>query len=170
MVLRVVEHGHRPALLWNGPAVRVVEDLLHRCLERRLPVGLDAQRQLLVDRDAAGLAGGDVHAAGARPLLLALEHRCRRFLATLFLELALKPLVTPKHPASSDQGLAVPRSSRPAIDRRVEIQWCQLSSCHSTSSKCSQPFRREVIWRSGWVSGFKAATKNWVRNHDVLLY
>lgn len=31
-------------------------------------------------------------------------------------------------------------------------------------------FRREVIWRSGWVSGFKAAAKNWVRNHDVLLY
>ncbi len=31
-------------------------------------------------------------------------------------------------------------------------------------------FRREVIWRSGWVSGFKAAAKNWVRNHDILLY
>ncbi|HEX5010277.1 MAG TPA: DNA methyltransferase [Planctomycetota bacterium] len=33
-----------------------------------------------------------------------------------------------------------------------------------------QNCRREVIWRSGWVSGFKAAAKNWVRNHDVLLY
>ena len=31
-------------------------------------------------------------------------------------------------------------------------------------------FRREIIWRSGWVSGFKAAVKNWVRNHDTLLY
>jgi site-specific DNA-methyltransferase (adenine-specific) len=31
-------------------------------------------------------------------------------------------------------------------------------------------FRREIIWRSGWVSGFKTAAKNWVRNHDVLLY
>lgn len=31
-------------------------------------------------------------------------------------------------------------------------------------------FRRELIWRSGWVSGFKAAAKNWVRNHDVILY
>jgi site-specific DNA-methyltransferase (adenine-specific) len=30
--------------------------------------------------------------------------------------------------------------------------------------------RREVIWRSGWVSGFKTAAKNWIRNHDVLLY
>ncbi|MDH7513509.1 MAG: DNA methyltransferase [Clostridiales bacterium] len=31
-------------------------------------------------------------------------------------------------------------------------------------------FRREVIWRSGWVSGFKSAAKNWIRNHDVILY
>lgn len=31
-------------------------------------------------------------------------------------------------------------------------------------------FRREVIWRSGWVSGFKARAQNWVRNHDTLLY
>lgn len=30
--------------------------------------------------------------------------------------------------------------------------------------------RREIIWRSGWVSGFKAKAKNWVRNHDTLLY
>ncbi len=31
-------------------------------------------------------------------------------------------------------------------------------------------FRREVIWRTGGVSGFKSRAKNWVRNHDVLLY
>ncbi len=31
-------------------------------------------------------------------------------------------------------------------------------------------FRREIIWRSGWVSGFKTRTKNWVRNHDIILY
>lgn len=30
--------------------------------------------------------------------------------------------------------------------------------------------RREVIWRSGWVSGFKTRARNWIRNHDVLLY
>ncbi len=33
-----------------------------------------------------------------------------------------------------------------------------------------QNCRRELIWRSGWVSGFKSKAKNWVRNHDVLLY
>lgn len=31
-------------------------------------------------------------------------------------------------------------------------------------------FRREIIWRSGWVSGFKTAAKNWIRNHDVIFY
>lgn len=34
-------------------------------------------------------------------------------------------------------------------------------------AKC---FRREIIWRSGWVSGFKTRARNWVRNHDTLLY
>ena len=31
-------------------------------------------------------------------------------------------------------------------------------------------FRREIIWRIGWVSGFKTKTNNWIRNHDTLLY
>jgi site-specific DNA-methyltransferase (adenine-specific) len=33
-----------------------------------------------------------------------------------------------------------------------------------------EAFRREIIWRSGWVSGFKTRTANWIRNHDTLLY
>ncbi|MBB3474150.1 DNA methyltransferase [Sphingomonas sp. BK345] len=31
-------------------------------------------------------------------------------------------------------------------------------------------FRREIVWRSGWVSGFKTRTANWVRNHDTIFY
>lgn len=31
-------------------------------------------------------------------------------------------------------------------------------------------FRREIVWRSGWVSGFKSRARNWVRNHDIILY
>ncbi len=31
-------------------------------------------------------------------------------------------------------------------------------------------FRREIVWRSGWVSGFKTRTRNWVRNHDTIFY
>ena len=31
-------------------------------------------------------------------------------------------------------------------------------------------FRNEVIWRIGWVSGFKTQKRGWIRNHDTLLY
>ena len=31
-------------------------------------------------------------------------------------------------------------------------------------------FRNEIVWRIGWVSGFKTQKKGWIRNHDVLLY
>ncbi len=31
-------------------------------------------------------------------------------------------------------------------------------------------FQREIIWRIGWVSGYKSATKNWIRNHDTILF
>lgn len=31
-------------------------------------------------------------------------------------------------------------------------------------------FQREIIWRIGWTSGYKTATKNWIRNHDTILY
>lgn len=31
-------------------------------------------------------------------------------------------------------------------------------------------FQREIIWRIGWVSGFKTRARNWVRNHDTILF
>ena len=31
-------------------------------------------------------------------------------------------------------------------------------------------FQREIIWRIGWVSGYKTKVKNWVRNHDTILF
>ncbi|MFN3467206.1 MAG: site-specific DNA-methyltransferase [Candidatus Brocadiales bacterium] len=31
-------------------------------------------------------------------------------------------------------------------------------------------FQREIVWRIGWVSGYKTATQNWIRNHDTILY
>lgn len=34
----------------------------------------------------------------------------------------------------------------------------------------ARSFRREIVWRSGWVSGFKTRTRNWVRNHDTIFY
>jgi DNA modification methylase len=31
-------------------------------------------------------------------------------------------------------------------------------------------FVREVIWRLGWVSGYKSIANNWIRNHETLLF
>jgi DNA modification methylase len=33
-----------------------------------------------------------------------------------------------------------------------------------------QSFQREIIWRIGWISGYKSAAENWIRNHDTILY
>jgi DNA modification methylase len=34
----------------------------------------------------------------------------------------------------------------------------------------SDCFQREIIWRIGWVSGYKGKVQNWVRNHDTILF
>lgn len=31
-------------------------------------------------------------------------------------------------------------------------------------------FQREIIWRIGWVSGYKTKCNNWIRNHDTILF
>ncbi|MDR3644592.1 MAG: site-specific DNA-methyltransferase, partial [Clostridia bacterium] len=31
-------------------------------------------------------------------------------------------------------------------------------------------FQREIVWRIGWLSGYKTAAKNWIRNHDLILF
>ena len=31
-------------------------------------------------------------------------------------------------------------------------------------------YTREIIWRLGWVSGYKSIAKNWIRNHETLLF
>ena len=31
-------------------------------------------------------------------------------------------------------------------------------------------FRNEIVWRIGWVSGYKTQKRGWIRNHDTLLY
>ena len=31
-------------------------------------------------------------------------------------------------------------------------------------------FQREIVWRIGWISGYKSAAKNWIRNHDLILF
>ena len=31
-------------------------------------------------------------------------------------------------------------------------------------------FQREIIWRIGWISGYKTKAKNWIRNHDTIFF
>lgn len=31
-------------------------------------------------------------------------------------------------------------------------------------------FQREIVWRIGWISGYKSKAKNWIRNHDTILF
>ena len=31
-------------------------------------------------------------------------------------------------------------------------------------------FQREIVWRIGWLSGFKTKANNFIRNHDTILY
>jgi len=31
-------------------------------------------------------------------------------------------------------------------------------------------FQREIIWRIGWLSGYKTSANNWIRNHDNIYY
>ena len=31
-------------------------------------------------------------------------------------------------------------------------------------------FRNEIVWRIGWVSGYKTQKDGWIRNHDIILY
>jgi len=31
-------------------------------------------------------------------------------------------------------------------------------------------FQREIIWRIGWLSGYKTIDNNWIRNHDTILF
>lgn len=31
-------------------------------------------------------------------------------------------------------------------------------------------FRNEIVWRIGWISGYKSQKRGWIRNHDIILY
>ncbi len=31
-------------------------------------------------------------------------------------------------------------------------------------------FRNQIVWRIGWLSGFKTQKRGWIRNHDIILY
>ena len=35
---------------------------------------------------------------------------------------------------------------------------------------CSDCFQREIIWRIGWISGYKTKAQNWIRNHETIFF
>ncbi len=34
----------------------------------------------------------------------------------------------------------------------------------------NESFQREIVWRIGWLSGYKTVAPNWIRNHDTIFY
>ncbi len=34
----------------------------------------------------------------------------------------------------------------------------------------AESFQREIVWRIGWISGYKSQARNWIRNHDSIYY
>lgn len=54
----------------------------------------------------------------------------------------------------------------------VQLDYNEVHYCKVLMDEIfgKQNFQREIIWRIGWVSGYKTAIKNWIRNHDTILF
>ena len=52
----------------------------------------------------------------------------------------------------------------------VDQNKCHLLRCICDEVFGPSAFQREIIWRIGWISGYKSAAKNWIRNHDTVLF
>lgn len=48
-----------------------------------------------------------------------------------------------------------------------EVHYCKVLM---DSIFGAENFQREIIWRIGWVSGYKTKINNWIRNHDTILF
>jgi site-specific DNA-methyltransferase (adenine-specific)/adenine-specific DNA-methyltransferase len=54
----------------------------------------------------------------------------------------------------------------------IHLDW---KKAHAVKILCDEIFGdnrfvREIIWRIGWVSGYKSVARNWIRNHETLLF
>jgi len=54
----------------------------------------------------------------------------------------------------------------------IHLDWRMSSSIRLIMDEIfgEDSFQREIIWRMGWVSGYKTMAKNWIRNHDNILF
>jgi len=54
----------------------------------------------------------------------------------------------------------------------IHLDWKKVHSVKVLADEVfgENNFVREIIWRLGWVSGFKSIAQNWIRNHETLLF
>ena len=54
----------------------------------------------------------------------------------------------------------------------VQLDYHQVHYCKVLMDEIfgEDNFQREIIWRIGWLSGYKTKDKNWIRNHDTILF
>jgi DNA modification methylase len=54
----------------------------------------------------------------------------------------------------------------------IHLDWRMTSFIRLIADEIfgSDNYNREIIWRMGWISGYKTMAKNWIRNHDNILF
>lgn len=54
----------------------------------------------------------------------------------------------------------------------IQLDFNEVHYCKALMDEIfgRENFQREIIWRIGWISGFKSADDNWIRNHDTILF
>ena len=54
----------------------------------------------------------------------------------------------------------------------VQLDYHQVHYCKVLMDEIfgEDNFQREIIWRIGWLSGYKCNDNNWIRNHDTILF
>ena len=54
----------------------------------------------------------------------------------------------------------------------VQLDYHQVHYCKVLMDEIfgEENFEREIIWRIGWLSGYKTTDNNWIRNHDTILF
>lgn len=54
----------------------------------------------------------------------------------------------------------------------VQLDYHQVHYCKVLMDEIfgENNFQREIIWRIGWLSGYKCNDNNWIRNHDTILF
>src|SRR3989338_6870656 len=83
-----------------------------------------------------------------------------KIVGTKFLEFLRKRLVLLKELLSEDGSIY------------IHLDWKKAHYVKVLADEIfgEQNFIREIIWRIGWISGYKSIAKNWIRNHETILF